>query len=139
MERLMASMTSNTETETLTEPAETAAIDWLSPLEEKVRAAAERIRALGQERRILEGRIGELEQQLAAQSATHADTADVGEQLAREQDENASLRRRIAELEERPAAASATGPEAAGWEEERREIRERVEKLTRELAELAEV
>jgi predicted nucleic acid-binding Zn-ribbon protein len=42
------------------------AIDWLSTLEDKVRAAAERIRSLNEENSALRRRVSELEEQLAA-------------------------------------------------------------------------
>jgi len=57
-------------TETLAEQAAatdpTTAIDWLEPLEAKVRAAAERIQALKDENTALHRRIEELEERLTA-------------------------------------------------------------------------
>ena len=56
-------------TETLpVEAAPITAIDWLEPLEAKVRAAAERIQALKEENATLHRRIEELEERLTAPS-----------------------------------------------------------------------
>ncbi|HEX3529005.1 MAG TPA: cell division protein ZapB [Thermoanaerobaculia bacterium] len=58
-----------TTTETLTvEAAPMSTADWLEPLEAKVRAAAERIRALKEENTALHRRIEELEERLTAPS-----------------------------------------------------------------------
>jgi predicted RNase H-like nuclease (RuvC/YqgF family) len=89
MERLMAQST-----ETFPEKAEQeAAIDWLSPLEEKVRAAAERIQALKQENTSLHRRIEDLEERLVAASAAPAD-----EGAARWQEERREIRERVERL-----------------------------------------
>jgi cell division septum initiation protein DivIVA len=72
MEGMMA------ETLTETTPA-TTAIDWLSPLEDKVRAAAERIRSLNEENAALRRQVSELEEQLAtASTAAAAAPSDLG-------------------------------------------------------------
>jgi len=56
-------------TETLTEQAAPIeSVDWLEPLEAKVRAAAERIQALKEENTALHRRIEELEERLTAPS-----------------------------------------------------------------------
>jgi len=56
-------------TETLpVEAAPIDSIDWLEPLEAKVRAAAERIQALKEENTALHRRIEELEERLTAPS-----------------------------------------------------------------------
>ena len=67
----------------------TTAIDWLSPLEDKVRAAAERIRSLGEENAALRVRISELEERLVAPE-------DAG--AAQWQEERQEIRRRVERL-----------------------------------------
>ena len=65
------------------------AIDWLSPLEQKVRAAAERIRALKEENTALHRRIEDLEERLAAASDDSA---------ARWEEERREIRERVERL-----------------------------------------
>lgn len=109
-----------TDAETGTETA------WLRALEEKVHAAAGRIRALREEKGSLEERVRDLEQQLAARPG------GLTEQLAFVRDENTALRQRIQDLETRLAAAPSP-EEASRWNEEREEIRGRVERLVEHL------
>ena len=80
-------------TETLPETAPETATDWLSPLEQKVRAAAERIQALKQENATLHHRIEDLEGQLAAAAAPAPD-----EDAARWQEERREIRERVERL-----------------------------------------
>jgi predicted RNase H-like nuclease (RuvC/YqgF family) len=95
MERLMAQST-----ETLPESAEKAeqdtAVDWLSPLEEKVRAAAERIQALKQENTALHRRIEDLEERLVAASSAPAAAAEDG--TACWEEERREIRERVERL-----------------------------------------
>jgi predicted RNase H-like nuclease (RuvC/YqgF family) len=92
MERLMAQST-----ETLTaETEQETAIDWLSPLEEKVRAAAERIQALKQENTALHRRIEDLEERLTAASSVPAAAADDG--ASRWEEERRQIRERVERL-----------------------------------------
>lgn len=81
-------------TETLTDNE--AAIDWLSPLEEKVRAAAERIQALKEENTTLHRRIEDLEERLAAASSAPAAAAEDG--TARWEEERREIRERVERL-----------------------------------------
>lgn len=71
--------------------AETA--DWLSTLESKVHAAAERIHALHEENAALRGRIAELEQQLAAAPRAPEDTG-----AAQWEEERREIRERVERL-----------------------------------------
>lgn len=68
------------------------AIDWLSPLERKVRAAAERIQALKEENAALRRRIEDLEERLAAAPAVTDDGA------ARWEEERREIRERVERL-----------------------------------------
>lgn len=117
-------MATATETTMMTPPPETVETDtaWLRALEDRVHAAAVRIRDLRQEKGELERRIQELEAHLAAQPG------DLDVQLAEQRDENAALRRAVQELEARLAAAPSP-QEATRWAEEREEIRGRVTRL----------
>lgn len=83
--------------ETLTEttPA-TTAIDWLSPLEDKVRAAAERIRSLSEENAALRRQVSELEEQLATVSTAAAVPSDLG--AAQWDAERREIRERVERL-----------------------------------------
>jgi predicted RNase H-like nuclease (RuvC/YqgF family) len=74
MEKLMPEILEKTEPRT--------AADWLSPLEQKVHAAAERIRALKEENAALHQRIADLEERLAA--ASPDDSASRWEEERRE-------------------------------------------------------
>ena len=123
--------TVTTETTETTQIIETDTA-WLQALEEKVHAAAGRIRALRDEKGGLERRIQELETQLAARPGGFT------EELARQQDENTALRRRIQELEERLATAPSS-EDANRWVEERQEIRGRVARLVEHLETLEEL
>jgi predicted nucleic acid-binding Zn-ribbon protein len=71
--------------------AETA--DWLSTLESKVHAAAERLHALHEENAALRGRIAELEQQLAA-----APSAPEGSGASQWEEERQEIRERVERL-----------------------------------------
>ena len=62
----------------------TTAIDWLSTLEDKVRAAAERIRSLSEENSVLRRRISELEERLAAPEDAGASHWEVERQEIRQ-------------------------------------------------------
>jgi len=70
-------------------------MDWLTPLEEKVRAAAERIRELQDEKKALESRVASLERQLAA-AAAPGDPGDP--QAARWEEEKREIRDRVERL-----------------------------------------
>jgi predicted nucleic acid-binding Zn-ribbon protein len=72
--------------------AETA--DWLSTLESKVHAAAERLHALHEENAALRNRIGELEQKLAAAPSTPS--ADTG--ASQWEEERREIRERVERL-----------------------------------------
>ena len=85
---------------------------WLEALEERVRQAAERLRALGDENLGLRERIAELEGELAAARAAAAGDALAG------------------------PAALPQDPGAERWQRERAEVRRRVEKLAERLGEL---
>ena len=100
--------------------------EWLRALEEKVHAAAGRLRELRDEKGALEGRIHDLEQQLAARPG------GLTEQIAFLRDENTTLRQRIQELEGQLAVAPSS-EDAARWSEEREEIRGRVGRLVEHL------
>jgi predicted RNase H-like nuclease (RuvC/YqgF family) len=100
MERLMAQ---STQTDTQIEiPTETSSensapgADWLSPLEEKVRAAAERIQGLKEENATLHRRIETLEEQLAVASSAPPPAVDDG--TARWEEERRAIRERVERL-----------------------------------------
>jgi predicted nucleic acid-binding Zn-ribbon protein len=92
MERLMAQSTETLIAETEQETA----IDWLSSLEEKVRAAAERIQALKEENSALHRRMEDLEERLAAASSAPAPAAEDG--TARWEEERRQIRERVERL-----------------------------------------
>lgn len=75
---------------------ETTAIDWLSTLEDKVRAAAERIRSLSEENSALRAQVAELEEQLTAVPAAAEAPADPG--AARWKEERQEIRERVERL-----------------------------------------
>jgi hypothetical protein len=93
--------------------AETGA--WLADLEEKVRAAVERLTDLRQENQSLATRVQDLEAQLAARRDSGA-----GEAAGKGS----------------TAAASNAAAESAAWQEERRQVRAHVERLTTLLEDL---
>jgi predicted nucleic acid-binding Zn-ribbon protein len=71
--------------------AETA--DWLSTLESKVHAAAERLHALHEENTALRGRIAELEQQLSAAPSAPEDSG-----ASQWEEERREIRERVERL-----------------------------------------
>jgi predicted nucleic acid-binding Zn-ribbon protein len=90
METLMA------ETMEMATPAPSESkTDWLTTLEDKVRAAADRIRTLNTENGLLRSRIAELEDQLAAASAA---TAASGAGAAQWEVERREIRERVERL-----------------------------------------
>ncbi len=90
-------------------------IEWLEPLETRVREAVERLGDLKEENRTLRDRVGVLESQ------------DTDEEVQ-------ALRARVRDLEGEIAEAAAA---AESWEAEREEIRRRVEGLVARLEGLA--
>ena len=82
-------MAQKTETP-LAEAAPIESIDWLSPLEEKIHAAAQRIQSLKEENAALHRRIEELEERLAASSSEDG--------AARWQEERREIRERVERL-----------------------------------------
>jgi DNA repair exonuclease SbcCD ATPase subunit len=84
---------------------------WLADLEEKVRAAVERLGALREENQTLAKRVQELETELAARRGPGAP-------------------------EPEPDGEDAEVEAAEAWQEERRQIRAHVERLTALLEEL---
>jgi len=83
------------ETMEATATTETA-MDWLSTLEDKVRAAAERIRSLSEENSVLRRQVSELEEQLAAVPAAAEAPSDLG--AARWEAERQEIRERVERL-----------------------------------------
>lgn len=75
---------------------ETAAIDWLSTLEDKVRAAAERIRSLNEENSALRQQVSTLEEQLAAAPSATMEPSDLG--AAQWEAERREIRERVERL-----------------------------------------
>jgi predicted nucleic acid-binding Zn-ribbon protein len=73
----------------------TTAIDWLSTLEDKVRAAAERIRSLTEENSTLRRQLSELEEQLAA-APSAVTSPDLG--ATQWEDERREIRERVERL-----------------------------------------
>ena len=109
-------------------------IDWLEPLEARVRDAVARLGELSEENRTLRDRIRDLETEVATLSippAAPEGDGDVDEEVE-------ALRVRVRELESGLAAAETERAEAAAaaksWEIERDEVRRRVEGLTARLA-----
>jgi predicted nucleic acid-binding Zn-ribbon protein len=92
METLMAQTTIETPADEMT------AVDWLSTLEEKVRAAAERIRGLQSENAALRGRLAEMEQQLAAAPGTPPEAARWEEEKREIRDRVERLTRHLEDL-----------------------------------------
>lgn len=92
-------------------------IEWLEPLETRVREAVDRLGDLKEENRTLRERVGDLEGRLAG-----------GSEGSDEQVE--ALQARVRDLEEQLAEAAEA---AEGWEAEREEVRRRVEGLVERL------
>jgi hypothetical protein len=82
--------------ETTTEATAMTAIDWLSALEDKVRAAAERIRSLNEESSLQRRRISELEELLAAASSSPTAPSDLG--ASHWEEERREIRERVERL-----------------------------------------
>ena len=72
-------------------------MDWLTTLEEKVHAAAERIQSLQDENRSLQSRLAALEKQLAAAKAA-APTAPSDAAAQRWEEEKREIRDRVERL-----------------------------------------
>jgi len=106
------------------------AIEWLDPLESRVRDAVARLGELNEENRTLRDRIRDLETEVATLSIPPA--APEGDGGGDEEVE--ALRVRVRELEAGLAAAeterAAAAAAARSWEVERDEVRRRVEALT---------